>query len=107
MREFVIYARAEFDIQSAYPQYDGARPGLGDQLLVALDWVFDRIAEYPNSSSRVVDSPARRAVIHRFPYPVYYTFTPTEVRVVAVLDGHQDQSAVLSEIVNLQDSHDV
>jgi len=62
-------ARDEFD--QAYDHYERQRAGLGERFADAVQAVLDRIGEMPWLHRTVVGD-IRRAVVHRFPYCVYY-----------------------------------
>jgi plasmid stabilization system protein ParE len=53
-------------------------------LLVELDAVFDRIREAPDQFP-LVEGTVRRALLHKFPYSVYYSAGVDCIDVVAVI----------------------
>lgn len=83
-RKFVLRARAEQDIQSAFQWYEAQRAGLGDEYLTALRERLEAIRSFPESSP-VLYRGIRRAVMSRFPYLIFYVVQPTRVAVLAVL----------------------
>ena len=59
------------DIDEAVAWYEDQRLGLGVELLLELDAAFERAALNPLSYA-VQHLGARRVLLHRFPYSVYY-----------------------------------
>ncbi len=80
-------ARVEFD--EGYDFYEGRQAGLGEVFADAVQLVLDRIGESPQSH-RVVFGNVRRAVVHGFPYCVYYREEATQVRVLSVFHTKRD-----------------
>ena len=88
-RRFILRARAERDIQSAYEWYESQQHGLGDEFLASLRERLEGVRSSPESSA-VLYRDIRRAVVTRFPYVIFYIVQPTRVAVLAVL--HQSRS---------------
>ncbi|MDR4470747.1 MAG: hypothetical protein MRJ68_21020, partial [Nitrospira sp.] len=65
------------------------RAGLGMQFLSELDEVFQRIESSPKQFPQL-ESEVHRALLHRFPYGVYFVEEPDEVVVLAVLHLHRE-----------------
>ena len=62
---------AEEDVAEAYGDYEAARGGLGDEFLAEVGRVLDLIGAYPEAGP-TVHRDLRRALVHRFPYSLYY-----------------------------------
>ena len=88
-REVVIRPEAESDIGDAYAWYEKQREGLGFDFLLCVEETIDRIRETPEAYPRV-HKQARRALIRRFPYGVFYIVETDKVVVVAVYHGRRD-----------------
>jgi plasmid stabilization system protein ParE len=84
MTRLTLLAVADRDIEQAVSWYDSQRPGLGDAFLAALDEVFEHLRRHPEIY-QAVDGPVRRAVLHTFPYAVFYRILPDRLEVVAIL----------------------
>jgi plasmid stabilization system protein ParE len=69
--------------------YEEQRKGLGNQFLDEVLSVFSVISETPLMFP-VVHRNIRRALIHRFPFGVYYRVESDEIVVVAVMHGSRD-----------------
>ena len=83
-----IYLRpdAETDIEEAAQWYEKQREGLGDEFLDEVLSVFKIISNNPYMYA-VVQRHIRRAVIHRFPFGIYYLIEEDSLVVVAVMHG--------------------
>lgn len=83
-RQFILRARAEDDIRSAYEWYESQRGGLGAEFLAALRERLEAVRDHPESSP-VLHRGVRRALLPRFPYLIFYVARPERVAVLAVL----------------------
>src|SRR5712691_1124913 len=83
-RRFIVRPLAEADIDSAGQWYDSERPGLATRFLTDLNRTFTRIRERPLQFPTVAHD-VRRALLHTFPYAVYFRASDQAVVVLAVL----------------------
>jgi plasmid stabilization system protein ParE len=83
-RGFIVRPLAEADLDQAARWYDEEQAGLGSRFLSDVDQVFGRIRERPQQFP-VVSGDIRRALLHTFPYAVYFRETDETIRVLAVL----------------------
>jgi plasmid stabilization system protein ParE len=83
-RGFIVRPLAETDLEQAARWYDEEQAGLGSRFLSDVDQVFGRIRERPQQFP-VVSGDIRRALLHTFPYAVYFRQTDETIRVLAVL----------------------
>ncbi len=83
-----VYLRpeAEADIEEAAAWYDKQREGLGNEFLDEISSVFETISRNP-SMYPVVHRHTHRALIHRFPFGIYYRIEEKMIMVVAVMHG--------------------
>lgn len=85
-REVRLRPEAEQDVADAAGWYEKQREGLGheflDEILTMLLSIADNPLMYPN-----VHRNTRRAIIHRFPFCVYYQLEDATIVVVAVMHG--------------------
>jgi hypothetical protein len=65
---------AEADVREAAFWYEGKREGLGVEFTLELDSLYDRIAQSPQQFPEVGEG-ARRALMRRFPYAVYFAIS--------------------------------
>jgi plasmid stabilization system protein ParE len=61
------------DLAAVRKHYADARPGLDQEMAEDLDRLFARLAAFPYSARPVSGyEPVRRAILHRFPYAIFY-----------------------------------
>lgn len=83
-RRFIVRPLAEADLEDAARWYEDERAGLADRFLSDLDRTFARIRERPFQFPTVAGE-VRRALLHTFPYAVYFRVSDQAVVVIAVL----------------------
>ena len=83
-RRFIVRPLAEADLEDAARWYDDERAGLADRFLSDVDRTFARIRERPLQFPAVAGD-VRRALLHTFPYAVYFWTSDEVVTVLAVL----------------------
>ena len=87
--EVRLRPEAEQDLADAAAWYEEQRQGLGHELLDEVLTMLSSIAEtplmYPN-----VHRNTRRAVIHHFPFSVYFRVENATIVVVAVMHGSRN-----------------
>jgi plasmid stabilization system protein ParE len=72
------------ELQQAIEWYEQQVPGLGQQLLLAVDGVLSRISEDP-SLHAIVHRDLRRVLLRRFPYGVFYRYQDDGTAVVVAI----------------------
>ena len=77
---------AEQDLAESARWYEDQRPGLGQEFLDEALTTFALIAERPLASAAVYGS-LRRALLHRFPFGVFYLVDGDGTVVIGVLHG--------------------
>ena len=87
-----VRPEARADIEQAAAWYERQKPQLGEAVLDEVLDTFDRIAEDPQLYP-VVHRQTRRAVIHRFPFGVFYRIEDDAIVVLAVIHGSRDPRA--------------
>jgi plasmid stabilization system protein ParE len=87
-----VRPEAEVDAFEAAVWYERERPGLGVEYLEAIGAAFQRIEEAPRQFPAVFHD-IRRAILHRFPFGVFFTLDDDVVTVVAVTHLHRHPSA--------------
>lgn len=88
-RRWIVRPPAESDIDDATRWYDSRQAGLGMRFLDAVDHVLARIRAAPMQFPSV-SSDLRRALLHTFPYAVYFRVTDEAVVILAVLHLRRD-----------------
>ena len=76
--------------------------GLGTQFHIQVSKVFARLAETPLIYAMLYRD-VRRAVVHRFPYLIWYAVLDEDVMVLACTHGRQDPDIVLSRLTSSLD----
>ena len=87
--ELRIRSDAELDLADAALWYEEQDSGLGHQFLDEILTTFSTIAETP-LIYQIVHRYTRRALVHRFPFGVYYRIETGVVVVVAVMHGSRN-----------------
>ena len=85
----VILPEALDDVVEAYSWYEGRGVGLGDRFLDRVDECIDRIRKNPELFERAYQD-YRRAILHRFPYVVFYEYRFDTITVYSVFHSAQD-----------------
>jgi plasmid stabilization system protein ParE len=80
---------AERDVERAFIWYEEHGPGIGDEFLGEIAAAVTRIVENPRAH-QIVRGRIRRAVVHRFPYLIFYVIDPREVVVLACMHASRD-----------------
>jgi len=85
----VIEPQASLDIEGAARWYEAQLTGLGVEFILEVDFAIEKIQNNPKLYLQSYLS-ARRALLRRFPYAIYFLDNHTEIRILAVL--HQVRS---------------
>ena len=88
-RRFIVRPLAEADLEDAARWYHDERAGLGERFLSDVHRTFARIRERPLQFP-AISGDARRALLHMFPYAVYFSASEEMVTVLAVLHLRRD-----------------
>lgn len=83
-RRWIVRPLAESDLESAATWYERQRTGLGSRFLDTVDQLFERVRTAPRQFP-LVSGTVRRALVHTFPYAVYFRVTDDAVVVLAIL----------------------
>jgi plasmid stabilization system protein ParE len=88
-RRFLVRPLAEDDLEDAARWYAGERSGLAERFLRDVDRTFARIRERPLQFP-ALSGGVRRALLHTFPYAVYFRVQDEIVVIVAILHLRRD-----------------
>ena len=83
-KRLIIRPEAQRDIWEAAHWYEAQGPGLGARFTNTLDKLMKRITAFPLQFP-AVEEEVRRALLHRFPYAVYFVIADDGIVVIAVL----------------------
>lgn len=89
MKPVIVRPAAEADIEDAFHWYEEQRAGLGEEFRAELRAAFNAIAENP-LLFQVLHRNARRYLVRRFPYAIYYRLYPDAVVVIACMHGRRN-----------------
>jgi toxin ParE1/3/4 len=81
--QIVLLSEAEQDILDAYDWYESKRPGMGADFELCIEAALDNILFFPESSSKRFRN-TRVAIMHHFPYGIYYTISGDMIIVAGV-----------------------
>ena len=85
----VLRPAAERDIADAMAWYDAKEGGLGDRFLEQVAATFERVAIRPLGFP-LTHGTFRRALVHRFPYTIYFREEGERIVIFAVYHQRRD-----------------
>jgi hypothetical protein len=88
MARLDVRPEAELDAEEAGAWYEGERVGLGAEFLLELRATFIRIEQAPLQFP-LVDGDIRRAILHRFPFGVFFVAEGDLATVLAITHLHR------------------
>lgn len=88
-RELVVRPEAEAELAEAFRWYEERVRGLGTEFLLAVDAAFHSILRNPQQYPQVYRT-ARRALLRRFPYAVFFVTEATRITVIAVFHAKRN-----------------
>lgn len=88
----VVRRPAKVDLRSAARRYEVQRPGLGREFVAEVDAALGRVAENP-LQYQVLHRETRRAIVHRFPYGVFYRIEASTIVAFSVSHLHRDPAS--------------
>jgi plasmid stabilization system protein ParE len=89
IRPLIVNPEAEADLAEANAWYDERSPGLGDDFLLCVEEVIERIRRTPGLYGQVFQD-LRLALVRRFPYAVVDREDDDQITVVAVYHTRRD-----------------
>jgi plasmid stabilization system protein ParE len=92
MPRLTVRPEAELDALEAASWYEGERADLGTEFLHELRTTFSRIEEGPQRFP-VVFREVRRAILHRFPFGVFFIIESDSAIVLAIMHLRRHPSA--------------
>ena len=85
------------DLRSAYLWYESKRPGLGEDFGLCVEAALALVRDNP-LLGRPLHGTARRVLVRRFPYAIFYEVEHRRVVVFAVSHGHRDPEGWLRRL---------
>jgi plasmid stabilization system protein ParE len=92
-----IRRAAELDLMRIEDWYEAQRPGLGQEFRAAVDAAIARIVENPLAYPDRYRG-ARRALVQRFPYILWYRILTEFVVVLACIHGRRGPQAIRARL---------
>ena len=89
MPRLFVRKAAKADVTEAFSWYESRRIGLGHEFPDEIRGTYEAIEEQPRRFPTILDD-IQMAVVHRFPYLIYFVELQNGVSVLAVLHGHRD-----------------
>ncbi len=86
-----LHPEAEGEFRDAVVWYEHQRLGLGAEFILCIDEAMERIHRNPEAYPKVYKS-FRRIVVRRFPFALFYEYSGTVLRVLAVFHSKRDPS---------------
>ncbi|HEY2975978.1 MAG TPA: type II toxin-antitoxin system RelE/ParE family toxin [Pyrinomonadaceae bacterium] len=87
-RRTFVRPEAQTDIREATRWYEDREAGLGVRFLREVRTSLERVAENPLMFP-VIEEDVRRALLHKFPYSIYFVHEPEASAIIAVLHQHR------------------
>ena len=79
------------DIKTAYDWYETQRTGLGEDFLLTLEESYSKIRRTPKAY-QLIYKMARRKLVRRFPYGVFFVLRDDAVIVIAIMHTRRKPS---------------
>jgi toxin ParE1/3/4 len=99
----VVTEEAEADIREGFRWYQ-RQAGLGKDFVAEVEERLAFIEQSP-FAYQVIEQGIRRAVVHRFPYNVYYMISGSRINVLAVWPGSRSQGRLFAATRNDSEGH--
>lgn len=82
--DLIVSPEAEHELNESFNFYEEKLPGLGGDLVLEVDEMFNRIASNPEQFQKVRKKQVRKAFLKRFPFGVYYVINKNIINVLAI-----------------------
>jgi toxin ParE1/3/4 len=91
-RRTFVRPEAQTDIKETARWYEDRESGLGLRFLREIRTSLEHISDNP-SMFPIIEEDVRRALIHKFPYSIYFINDPDAIAIIAVLHQHRRPGA--------------
>jgi len=85
-REIIFAPLARLEFEDAVAWYEKQRAGLGDEFRVEVHTALQKVLMSPERF-RLASSTMHKAMLHRFPYSIYYSVELNAINVVSIFHG--------------------
>ena len=93
MRKIIFAPLARLEFEDAVAWYDGQRPGLGDEFRAEVNDTLQQVLKSPERF-RLATRITHKAILHRFPYSLYYSIELDAINVDSVFHGARNPAAL-------------
>lgn len=93
----ILRPAADADIQATHDELEQVQAGLGNQFVVRVRQVLERLESMPEMYGRVWQD-VRAARLKKFRHLIYYVVFPDRVEVLAVMHGARDAATWQSRV---------
>lgn len=98
-RRLVFQAAAEADLAAVVDFYDDKRPGLGRELLAAVERALSAIEDAPGAQPLFLQGrPFRKYTLARFPCVIVFREQATEITALAVVHAKRRPAPIQPEV---------
>lgn len=80
--EIIVRAEAQREVQEAFDYYEQKSEGLGFEFMRSLDAALQSVKRNPLAYQKIYKD-ARRVLLRKFPYALFYTTEETRIVVIA------------------------
>jgi plasmid stabilization system protein ParE len=87
-RRTFVRPEAQTDITEAAHWYEDRESGLGLRFLREIRTSLEHISDNPLRFP-IIEEDVRRALLHKFPYSIYFLNEPNAIAIIAVLHQHR------------------
>ena len=92
-RVIIILDEAKEDLYKSKEWYESQKEGLGEKFKFRVIQTVDQVIEYPSRYSKSYGQ-YRKALVHKFPYFIYFSFTDTHLVIRRVLHAHSNSGPI-------------
>jgi plasmid stabilization system protein ParE len=93
----IIRPEAEADMAEQFEWYEARKTGLGYDFLAEIRSALRKIEDNPLRYVRVYRN-ARRALLRKFPFKVFYVFEEDKIEVIGVIHARRDPQRWLQRV---------
>ena len=89
MYKLILLPQVEYEIQQAYDWYEEKCNGLGDDFILSIDEEIEIISTTPSIYQKVYKN-VRRAIIHRFPYCIFFIQENEIIQILSIFHANKN-----------------
>lgn len=101
MKPVILHPKAATELEEAADFYEGRRAGYGELFRIEVDEAFTQISSTPTVFSKYKGGPARRRLLKRFPFGVYFVERDSAIHVVAIVNQRRRPDYWIDRLVDV------